>query len=209
VAFRRVVRWVWVEITRDNGWTLLREYVTDEALIRHCLAVEAAMRYYAEQFGEDPERWGFVGLIHDFDFQIHPTLDEHPALGAPLLRDRGLPEDVIQDVLSHADHLGLPRTTRLQLTLAAVDELSSFVVAVALVRPNKSLDEVEPRSVRKKMKDKAFARAVDREAMLAAAVALGIDFDDHVSNVVEALKPVADRFGLVSATYTPAKETSV
>lgn len=192
-----------MEITRDNGWALLTEYVKSDTLIRHCLSVEACMREYARIFGEDIELWGFVGLIHDFDFEIHPTLDRHPQDGAPILRERGVPDEIISMVLSHADHLDEPRDTRLKLALAAVDELSSFVVAVALVRPSRSLDDVAPRSVRKKMKDKAFARAVDREAMLHAASELGVDFDDHITNVANGLKPVAADLGLTSSAAAP------
>lgn len=194
-----------MEITRDNGWKLLTEYVKSDTLIRHCLSVEASMREYARIFDDDEELWGFVGLIHDFDFEIHPTLDQHPQDGAPILRERGVPEDVISMVLSHADHLDEPRDTKLKQTLAAVDELSSFVVAVALVRPSRSLDDLAPKSVRKKMKDKAFARAVDREAMLHAASELGIDFDEHITNVVEGLKLAAIELGLNSASAVPGR----
>ena len=188
-----------MEITRDNAWQLLTEFVKEPPLIRHCLSVEACMREYARIFGEDEEYWGFVGLIHDFDFEIHPTLDQHPQDGAPVLRERGVPEDVIDAVLSHADHLDVPRDSQLKKTLAAVDELSSFVVAVALVRPTKSLDDLEPKSVKKKMKDKAFARAVDRQAMLDTAAVLGVDFDEHVRNVIRGLRPIASDVGLTSA----------
>lgn len=187
-----------MEITRENGWALLTKYVQGDTLIRHCLSVEACMREYARIFDEDVEYWGFVGLIHDFDFEMHPTLDQHPQDGAPILRDEGVPEEIVQDVLSHADHLGVPRDSRLRQALAAVDELSSFVVAVALVRPTKSLDDVKPRSVRKKMKDKAFARAVNREEMLHNAEVLGVDFDEHIMNVVAGLKPIAGQLGLTS-----------
>jgi putative nucleotidyltransferase with HDIG domain len=185
-----------MEITRDNAWALLTEYVQGESLRKHCLGVEASMREYARFFGEDEELWGFIGLIHDFDFEVHPTLDEHPQDGAPILRERGVPEDIIQSVLSHADHLDVPRDTKARLTLAAVDEMSGFVTAVALVRPNKSIDEVTPKSVRKKMKDKAFARAVDRDAMLHAAEALGVDFDEHIMHVVAGVATIAPALGL-------------
>jgi putative nucleotidyltransferase with HDIG domain len=187
-----------METTRDNALEILHEYVESPALIRHCVAVEASMREYARKFGEDEARWGFVGLVHDFDFEIHPTLDQHPQDGAPILRSKGVPEDVVQDVLSHAEHTDTPRDTSLRKTLAAVDELSSFVVAVALVRPSKSLDDVKPSSVKKKMKDKAFARAVDRDEMRRAAQELGVDFDEHILTVIEGLKPVADQLGLVA-----------
>jgi putative nucleotidyltransferase with HDIG domain len=187
-----------MELHRDNAWNLLTEFVSEPSLIRHCLSVEACMREYARIYDEDEEAWGFVGLIHDFDFQIHPTLDQHPQDGAPILRERGVPEDVVQIVLSHADHLDVPRDTLQKKALAAVDELSSFVVAVALVRPNKSLDDLEPKSVKKKMKDKAFARAVDRQAMLDTANELGVDFDEHIRNVINGLRPIAPQVGLSS-----------
>jgi len=187
-----------MELHRDNAWNLLTEFVSEPSLLRHCLSVEACMREYARIYDEDEEAWGFVGLIHDFDFQIHPTLDQHPQDGAPILRERGVPEDVVQIVLSHADHLDVPRDTLQKKALAAVDELSSFVVAVALVRPNKSLDDLEPKSVKKKMKDKAFARAVDRQAMLDTANELGVDFDEHIRNVINGLRPIAPQVGLSS-----------
>ena len=185
-----------MELTRENAWALLTEFVKAEPLLKHCLGVEASMRHYAVLFNEDVERWGFIGLLHDFDFEIHPTLDQHPQEGAPILRERGVPEEVIQSILSHADHLDVPRPGRLEKTLAAVDEMSGFVTAVALVRPNKSIDEVTPQSVRKKMKDKAFARAVDRAAMTEAAAGLGIEFDEHIQHVIEAVATIAPRLGL-------------
>jgi len=189
-----------MEITRDNAWSLLTEYVKGEPLLRHCLGVEACMREYARVFGADEDHWGFVGLIHDFDFEIHPTLDHHPQDGAPILRERGVPEHVIQSVLSHADHLDVLRATNLEKTLAAVDEMSGFVTAVALVRPTKSIDEVTPRSVRKKMKDKAFARAVDRETLVATAEELGIDFDEHIQHVIDGIATIAPKLGLTRTT---------
>lgn len=188
-----------LEITRENGWNLLTEFVKGDTLLRHCLSVEACMREYARIHGEDEETWGFVGLIHDFDFEMHPTLDKHPQDGAPILRERGVPDDLIEAVLSHADHLDIPRDTLMKKALAAVDEMSSFVVAVALVRPTKSLDDVAPRSVKKKMKDKAFARAVDRDMLRKTAEDLGVEFDEHIENVIRGLKPIASRVGLQSA----------
>lgn len=185
-----------MEITRENAWALLTDFVNSEPLLKHCLGVEACMREYARVFGEDEELWGFIGLIHDFDFEIHPTLDQHPQDGAPILRERGVPESVIQSVLSHADHLDVPRASRLELTLAAVDEMSGFVTAVALVRPTKSIDEVRPASVKKKMKDKAFARAVNRDEMRHNADALGIDFDEHIQHVIDGVATIAPRLGL-------------
>ncbi|MFW6074751.1 MAG: HDIG domain-containing metalloprotein [Chloroflexota bacterium] len=195
-----------MELTRENAWNLLCKYVEGESLRRHCLAVEASMREYARRFGEDEEYWGFVGLIHDFDFERHPTLDQHPQDGAPILREEGVPEEVVQDVLSHADHTGVPRDSKLRLTLAAVDELSSFVVAVALVRPSKTVDDVKPRSVKKKMKDKAFARAVDRDEMRRNAEALGVDFDEHIQVVVAGLSKAAPELGLTTTEAMAAND---
>lgn len=195
-----------VEITRENAWALLNEFVKGEPLLRHCIGVEAAMREYARVWGEDEELWGFVGLIHDFDYELHPTLDQHPQDGAPILRERGVPESIIQSVLSHADHLDVPRETRLEQALAAVDEMSGFVTAVALVRPSKCIDDVTPAAVRKKMKDKAFARAVDREALLHTAEALGVPFDEHIQHVIDGLRPVAAQLGL---TRTQLQEVEV
>ena len=183
-------------LTRDAAWELLTEFVKSEPLLKHCLGVEACMREYARFFCEDEERWAVVGLIHDFDFEIHPTLDQHPHEGAPILRERGVPESIIQSILSHADHLGISRETRLEKTLAAVDELSGFVTAVALVRPNKSIDEVTPQSVRKKMKDKAFARGVSREDVIAGAQELGVDLDEHIQFVIQAMRRSAPALGL-------------
>ncbi|MEZ4523723.1 MAG: HDIG domain-containing protein [Thermomicrobiales bacterium] len=193
-----------MEITRENALAILNEYVEGPALLRHCAAVEASMREYARRLGEDEERWGFVGLIHDFDFEIHPTLDEHPQNGAPILREKGVPEEIVQDVLSHAEHTDVPRDTQLRKALASVDELSSFIVAVALVRPTKSLDDVKPRSVKKKMKDKAFARAVDRDEMRRAVEDFGVDFDEHILTVIEGLKPVAEDLGLARSESVAA-----
>lgn len=167
------------------------------------------MREYARLWGADEELWGFVGLVHDFDFEIHPTLDQHPQDGAPILRQRGVPEHIIQSILSHADHLDVPRSGKLELTLAAVDEMSGFVTAVALVRPSKCIDDVTPASVRKKMKDKAFARAVDRESLVHTAEALGVPFDEHVQHVIDGLKPIAERLGLTRRHDLVAAATEV
>jgi putative nucleotidyltransferase with HDIG domain len=185
-----------VSVSREAAWQLLTEYVQSESLRRHCLAVEAAMRSYARRFGEPEEDWGVVGLIHDFDYEIHPTLDQHPQDGAVILRERGFPEWMIRAVLSHADHLDIPRETRLERSLCAVDELTGFIAAVAYVRPTRAVADVTPKSVRKKMKDKAFARAVDRQAMIDGAAELGVDFDEHVAFVVAAMAQEADALGL-------------
>lgn len=183
-------------MTREEAWQLLTEFTKNESLLKHALAVEAAMGHYARKFGEDEEKWRVVGLLHDFDYEVHPTLDKHPQEGAKILRERGVPEEIIDGVLSHADHLGLPRDTLMKKTLYAVDELTGFVIAVALVRPNKSILDVEPGSVRKKMKDKAFARAVNRDDIIRGAEALGVPLEEHMGEVIEALKGVADELGL-------------
>jgi putative nucleotidyltransferase with HDIG domain len=183
-------------LTRDEAWELLTEHTKSPVLIRHALAVEAAMRTQAERAGEDPECWGAVGLIHDFDFEQHPTAEEHPFAGAQILRDRGYPDELVQDILSHATYSGVPRDTPLRKALYAVDELSGFITAVALVRPSKSLSDVEPSSVRKKMKDKAFARAVNREDIVNGAAELGVDLDEHIRTVAASLQPVAAELGL-------------
>jgi len=174
----------------------LKQYTKSESLIKHALAVEAAMAAYARKFGEDETKWRVTALLHDFDYEIHPTADEHPMKGADMLAEMGYPEDVVYAIRAHGDHTGLERKSRLDKTLNAVDELTGFISAVALVRPSKKLDEVEVSSVKKKMKDKAFARAVSREDMLKGAEALGIPFDEHVRFVIEAMKPVAEELGL-------------
>jgi putative nucleotidyltransferase with HDIG domain len=183
-------------ITRADAWALVTEYVKGESLRRHMLAVEAAMRAYARHWGEDEELWGVTGLIHDFDYEIHPDADRHPHHGSPILRARGYPEVVIRALLSHADYLDVPRTSRMEKTLYAVDELTGFITAVALVRPTKAVADVTAQSVRKRMKDKAFARAVNREDLLRGAADLGVDFDEHVTFVVRAMTGIAGQLGL-------------
>lgn len=185
--------------TRDDAWALVTEHVAGESLRRHMLAVEVAMRAYARRWGEDEELWGVTGLVHDFDYEIHPDAERHPHHGSPILRERGFPEVVIRAIQSHADYLDVPRESRLELTLYAVDELTGFISAVALVRPSKAVADVDARSVRKRMKDKAFARAVSRDDMLRGAEALGVDFDEHVEFVARAMVGIADRLGLAGA----------
>src|SRR5687768_13393334 len=143
-------------MTRDEALALVREFVKNEGLVRHMLSVEAAMRFYAEKFGEDVEKWGLVGLLHDFDWEIHPTLEQHPQAGAPILRERGVPEDIIQDILSHADHLSMPRDTLVRKAIVACDEITGLIIAVALVRPSRSLYDLEPSSVKKEWREIAF-----------------------------------------------------
>jgi putative nucleotidyltransferase with HDIG domain len=190
------------ELSRDEAWALVTEYIQSESLRRHCLSVETAMRAYAVKYGESPENWGAVGLIHDFDYEIHPSLDQHPQDGVPILRERGYPEWAIDAVLSHADHLDVPRDTDMKKTLYAVDELTGFISAVAFVRPSRAVADVTPAAVRKKMKDKAFARAVDRAAMLEGAELLGVDFDEHCAFVIEAMTANADELGLAGVQVT-------
>lgn len=185
-----------MSLSRESAWNLLCEYVQSENLRKHMLAVEACMRYYARLWGEDENLWGIVGLLHDIDYEQHPSLQEHPFVGMEILRQKGYPEEVVRAVGSHADHTGIPRQTRMEHTLYACDELTGFVIAVALVRPNKKLAEVDVASVRKKMKDKAFARAVNREELLKGAEALGVPFDEHVQNVIRAMSAIADELGL-------------
>jgi putative nucleotidyltransferase with HDIG domain len=182
--------------TREDAWTLLNEWVKSPSLIRHCLSVETAMRAYADQNGEDVEAWGLVGMIHDFDFERHPTLDEHPFVGAKVLDGLGYPQWVIDAVLSHSDDPAYPRETDLEKTLFAVDELTGFITAVALVRPSKAVADVKPSSVKKKMKDRKFAEAVRREDLIEGAEALGIPLDDHIAFVVDAMAANADVLGL-------------
>ena len=181
---------------RSAAWDILCEYTKTEPLRKHALAVEAAMRAYARKHGGDEEQWGIVGLLHDFDYEIHPNADEHPVKGAEILRQRGVPEEIVYAVLCHADYLGLERKAPMDRAIYAVDELTGFVIAVALVRPSKSIDEVDVAAVRKKMKDKGFARAVNREDITKGAEALGVDLDEHIGFVSEALKPVARELGI-------------
>jgi putative nucleotidyltransferase with HDIG domain len=187
-----------MEVTRDRAWATLTRYTTSESLLRHALAVEASVRFYARRDGEDEERWGAVALLHDFDYEIHPTLDQHPQEGASILREEGYPEDLIEAVLSHADHLGLPRDTPLKRTLFACDELSGFVHACGLVRPT-GLDGLTPKSVRKKLKQPSFAAGVHRDEVYAGAELLGLELDEHVANVIAALQPIAPQLGLPAA----------
>jgi putative nucleotidyltransferase with HDIG domain len=186
--------------SREDAWRLLTEFVQSESLRRHCLSVETAMRAYAGQFGESADDWGLVGLIHDFDYEIHPTLEQHPLEGAIILRERGYPEWVIRAILSHGENLGVERESTLEKTLYAVDELTGFIAAVAFVRPSRAVRDVTPRAVRKKMKDKAFARAVDRAAMIEGAAELGVDFDEHVAFVVNAMADNAEALGLAGVS---------
>ena len=184
-------------MNREEALAIVREYVKNEGLVRHMLCVEAAMRFYAEKFGEDVEAWGLIGLLHDFDWEIHPSLEGHPQNGAPILRERGVPEDIIQDILSHADHLNMPRDTPRRKAIAACDEVTGLITAVALVRPSRSLYDLEASSVKKKWKDKAFAAGTNREEMEHAAKDFGVDVWEHVGNVIQAMRRIAPDLDLV------------
>jgi putative nucleotidyltransferase with HDIG domain len=187
-----------VEPNRDRAWETLTRYTKSEALLRHALAVEAAVRAYARKYGEDEDFWGATALLHDFDYEIHPTLEKHPQDGAPILREEGYPEELIEAVLSHAEHLSLPRDTPLKKTLFACDELSGFIHACGLVRPD-GIDTLEPRSVKKKLKQPSFAAGVNRDDVYKGAEELGVDLDEHIAFVTEALKPIAPQLGLRTA----------
>ena len=190
-------------MNREEALSLVREFVKNEGLVRHMLSVEAAMRFYAEKYGEDVETWGLIGLLHDFDWEIHPTLEQHPQAGSAILRERGVSEEIIQDILAHADHTGVPRDTVRRKAIAACDEVTGLITAVALVRPSKSLYDLEASSVKKKWKDKAFAAGTDRSEMEHAAKELGIDIWEHVGNVITAMRKIAPELGLVGNLTQP------
>jgi len=182
-------------MNRQQAFALLTEYTKNDNLMKHALAAEVAMRAYARRFGEDEELWGMAGLLHDFDYERYPTLDQHPAQGARILEELGYPEEVVYAIKAHG-YMGVPRTHLMDKALYAVDELTGFIVAVALVRPNKSITDLEVRSVRKKMKDKAFARAVNREDIVRGAEELGVDLDEHIGFVIKAMQGIARELGL-------------
>jgi putative nucleotidyltransferase with HDIG domain len=187
-----------VQPTRDQAWATLTRYTQNEALVRHALAVEASTASYATRFGEDEKLWRVAALLHDFDYEIHPTLDKHPQDGAAILREEGYPEDLIEAILSHADHLELERDTPLKKTLYACDELSGFVTACGFVRPT-GLEGLEPKSVRKKLKQPSFAAGVNRDDVVHGAELMELDLDEHIANVIAALQPIAPELGLPTA----------
>jgi len=183
-------------MNRNEALAIVHEFIKNENLVRHMLAVEAAMRFYAEITGGDVDIWGLVGLLHDFDWEIHPTLDEHPQAGAPILRERGAPEEIVRAILSHADHTGVPRTSLMEKSLYACDEITGLITAVALVRPSRSLSDLEASSVKKKWKDRAFAAGANREEITKATEEFGIDLWEHVSNVILAMRRISPDLGL-------------
>jgi len=182
--------------TREDAWKLLTEHTKNPNLIKHALAVEAAMRAYARRFGEDEELWGITGLIHDFDYEEHPTAEEHPLVGAKILEELGWPSEIIEAVKGHAEYLNVPRETLMAKALFAVDELTGLIVACTLVRPDKSIHSLKVKSVRKKWKDKSFARGVSREDIERGAAELGVDLNEHIAIVIEAMQSIAEELGL-------------
>ena len=183
-------------MNREEALRIVHTYVQGESLVRHMLSVEAAMRFYAAKFDQDVETWGITGLLHDFDWEIHPTAEEHPLAGAPLLREAGVPEEIVHAILTHADHTGIPRVTLMEKALYACDEVTGMITAVALVRPSRSLYDLEASSVRKKWKDKAFAAGANRQIMEQGAQELGIELWEHVGNVILAMRAIAPELGL-------------
>ena len=183
-------------MTREQAWELLCEYTKSDSLRRHALAVEACVTAYARRFGEDEAKWSETALLHDFDWEIHPTLPDHPTKGEPILAARGVDPEIRRAILSHASFTGVPRESRLEKTLFACDELAGFLTACAYVKPGKSIAEVDAKSVRKKMKDKAFARAVNREDIIQGAQELGVELDEHIALCIEAMKARAEELGV-------------
>lgn len=183
-------------IDREAAWAVLTEFTKSDSLRKHALAVEASMRAYAERYGEDLESWGMAGMLHDFDYEMHPTAPRHPMKGAEILLSRKVPDPVVHAILAHADYSGFPRVSRLDRALYGCDELSGFVTACALVRPGKAIAGLETASVKKKLKDKAFARTVNRDDVYRGASELGVDLDEHIGFVIQALTAAAPRLGL-------------
>jgi len=181
---------------RAAAWQLLTEYTKSDSLLKHAMGVEAAVRGYARTFGENEDEWGIVGLLHDFDYERWPSLDDHPFRGCEILRERGYPEWVTRAILSHAEYSGVPRESRLERTLWACDEMAGFITAASLVRPSKSVLDLEPASVIKRMKDKAFARAVKRDDLRRGAEELGLPLEQHIGNVIAFMRESADALGL-------------
>jgi putative nucleotidyltransferase with HDIG domain len=183
-------------MNRADAFVIIEEYIKNNNLINHMLSVEAAMRFYAETLHQDVETWGITGLLHDFDWEIHPTLEQHPMAGAPILRSKSVPEEIIRAILSHADHSGVPRTTPMEKALFACDEITGLITAVALVRPSKSLYDLSAQSVKKKWKDKAFAAGANRSEIEQAASEFGVEIWQHVDNVITAMRQIAPQLGL-------------
>jgi putative nucleotidyltransferase with HDIG domain len=193
---------------REAAWCLLTEFTQSESLRKHALSVEACMRAYSRKFSGDEQLWGIVGLLHDFDYDRYPSLDDHPYKGSEILKDRGYSEEIRKAIMSHAEYTGVTRDTAMEKALFACDELAGFITACALIKPGKSLAEVDVRSVRKRMKDKAFARKVNRDDIINGAASLDVDLDEHIEFCLEALKSIAAELGLEGAATTPASLSS-
>jgi putative nucleotidyltransferase with HDIG domain len=185
-----------MQVNREDAYNILTEYTKSDSLIKHALSVEQAMRKYADKYGEDAERWGVTGLLHDFDYEKYPTLEEHPYKGVEILRGMGYPEDMLEAIMGHGTSTGVARVTPMAKTLFAVDELCGFLLACAYVRPDKSIANVEIKSVKKKLKDKAFARAVNREDIALGIEEMGVDADEHIAFVISALSEISDKLGV-------------
>jgi putative nucleotidyltransferase with HDIG domain len=187
-------------MTRESAWDLLTEFTQSESLRKHAMAVEACMRAYALKFGQDETVWSITGLLHDFDYDKYPTAEEHPYVGNKILAERGYSDEIRRAIMSHAEYTGVTRESQMEKTLFACDELAGFITAVALVKPTKSLNEVDVKSVRKRLKDKAFARSVNRDDIINGAQQLGVDLDEHIAFCIEAMKKVAGKLGLAGTS---------
>jgi len=183
-------------MNRHEALAIVNQYVKNPNLVKHMLAVEAAMRFYARKLGEDEEKWGITGLLHDFDWEIHPTMEEHPIAGEPILREHGVPEEIIRAVQSHANHTGIPRETSMERALFACDEITGLITAVALVRPSRALYDLKPKSVKKKWKDKSFAAGANRGEIEQGVNEFGVDLWEHTANVIQAMNEIAEDLGL-------------
>lgn len=191
-------------LSREQAWELLCEFTKSDGLRKHALAVEACVTAYARKWGEDEAKWSLTALLHDFDWEVHPTLEEHPQKGEPILAERGVDEEIRRAILSHANHLGVARESRLEKTLYACDELAGFITAISYVKPKRSVFEVDTASVKKKMKDKAFARSVNRQDITGGAQELGVPLDEHIAFCIEAMQQRAGELGLKGAMETGA-----
>ena len=189
--------------TRNEAWAILTEFTSNEALVKHALSVEAAMRAYAGKLDGDPDLWGVTGLLHDFDYERYPTLEDHPFRGSEILKERGIPDEIRTAILGHGNHTGVPRRTPMARALFAVDELCGFLTACALVRPSRKIADVPVKSVKKKMKDKAFARGVNRDDIRQGVEELGVDLDEHIAFVRDAMVGIADELGLGGTESAP------
>lgn len=184
---------------RSEAFAIVKQYIKNQNLVKHMLAVEAAMRFYARKHLQDEEKWGITGLLHDFDWEIHPSMEEHPRAGEPILREHGVPEDIIRAIQSHSNHTGIPRETLMERALFACDEITGLITAVALVRPSKALYDLKPKSVKKKWKDKSFAAGANRSEMQQGAEEFEVDLWEHTANVITAMNSIAEDLGLAGA----------